>query len=62
MGFVNDFLETISSLFYYLRAGVAAVTSNTLLLVTSIIILLFSGRSLKLGKLFTFDSKSGKRK
>lgn len=55
--FVNDVLETFSALFYFIRAGLAAVSSNAVLLVGTIIILLSAGKSFKLGKLLEFKSK-----
>ena len=55
--FVNDVLETLSSFFYLIRAGIASITSSPVLLAGSIILLLTAGKSLKLGKLFEFKSK-----
>ena len=55
--FLNDVYATLSSLFYLIRAGIAAITASPVLLVGSIALLLTAGKSFKLGKLLQFKSK-----
>lgn len=55
--FLNDVYETLSSFFYLIRAGIAAITASPVLLAGSIVLLLTAGKTFKLGKVLEFKSK-----
>lgn len=48
---VNNIAQAINALAYYLVAGVSLLTSNKYLLGISVILLLFTGKQLKVGKI-----------
>lgn len=48
---INNLAQAFNALMYYIVAGVSLVTSNRYLLGISVFLLLFAGKSLKIGKL-----------
>ena len=48
---MNNLAQAFNALMYYIVAGVSLVTSNRYLLGISVFLLLFAGKSLKIGKL-----------
>ena len=48
---INNIGQAINALAYYFVAGVSLLTSNRYMLAASVFLLLFAGKSLKIGKI-----------
>ena len=51
------FEELFDSLAYFVKSGIALITSNRYLFIITIVLLLTTGRSFRVGKLFSTTSK-----